>query len=700
MKRLVVLACVFAACSCEPEPDPLRLQAVHQLKDARPAARIAAIRMLGKKSDRAELAAIVRASEGAPVSVRVAAAQAMGESSQPEAVDFLGALLLEPEVQGGRGNRFSTAPLVGDDEVSAAAVEALAKKSGPKAKAYLTRSWTSGGPRTRALMAKAGPSVLADALAAEARQRLAEIERMRSDPRAQVQADALEDLARHGTPEALAEVENALRSMEPVEASAAARALAMVGATRSVPALVAQVVAGRSPAIVTACVEALRELGLQESIPALAAALETAEDAAADAILTSLELAEPTDEARASACRAAIRLTDPSLASRAAWLAGAACTLPLPAEDDPPAVLAARFAALSGASRREPKVLSLARASLDHEDAGVAEAAAGWLALAGDKSDGPRLYTVAMVERAAVLDGRMERAERVQLKKDAVQFQRDQMRIARARTGIDLPVYEMPRKLAKLLEERRTASEVGSFSPRPGYDRLLVVAAAGAARLGVDVSLLVETMLSDGDKALRLAAVEIADAIGGEKASSLRERALANDDQAVAAQMAIRNLTAGRPEALDQALAIPLSELEAPMRVELADALARHAEEATPVLLALTRGGDAAVPVAAWALRDVVGEEVTQMFIDRLADPRQLGALDAVIGLAERPGEAVTEALVDAASHPAAPVQVAALQALASRGDCDSSARLQPLADAFDARVRAAAAALLKACAK
>lgn len=701
MKRLVILASVLAACSCEPEPDPLRLQALHQLRDARPAARIAAMGVLAKGADRAELAAIVRASEGAPAQVRVAAARALGQSSLPEAVDFLGALLVEPEIVGDRSGRFSTAPLVGDDEVSAAAVEELAKKPGPKAKAYLARSWASGGPRTRALLVQAGPAVLADALAAETRQRARDSEEKRQDPRPQVRADAMEDFAFHGTAESLAVVEQALRSPEPVEAAAAARALAAIGAAQSVPALVAQVATvGRSAAVVAASVEALRELALEETAPVVARALDTAAGDAIAAIITSLELVEPSEEMRAAACRAAGRLTDLSLVSRAARLAGASCVLPLPDEDDPPEVLAARFAALSGASRREPKVLALARRSLEHEDAGVAYTAAGWLALAGEASDGPRLYQVAARERAAVLDGRRQRAEVVQLRKDIIRHQDDESRRARARLGLDLPASAIPRRLATLLAERRSASETSAFAPRPDYERVLVVAATGAARLGVDIAALVETMLSDGDVGLRLAAVEIADALSGESGDALRERALANSDPGVASTMAIRNLAARREGALQQVLALPLPSLDASARVEVASALAPHASQAVEPLLSLTLGGDAAVPVATWALRDVVDDEVTFMFVDRLADPRSLGALDAVLGLAARPGEMVTAALVDAAAHPIAEVQVAALHALSERGDCLAAVGLKPLADAFDARVRAAATALQQGCSK
>src|SRR5690606_7651508 len=124
-------------------------------------------------------------------------------------------------------------------------------------KAYLARSWDTGGPRTRALLLRAGPEVLAHALDAEVRRRTRAIDEKRDDPRPPVRADAIGELARHGTPDAIAEVERALSSNEPVIASAAARALATVGAEQSVAALAREVASGRLPALVQAGAEAL-----------------------------------------------------------------------------------------------------------------------------------------------------------------------------------------------------------------------------------------------------------------------------------------------------------------------------------------------------------------------------------------------------------------------------------------------------------
>lgn len=698
MKRVLAAVLLFAACSCEPKPDPNRVAAVYRLKDARPAARIIAMRTLAPNASRAELAAIVRASSEASVEVRIEAARVLGQSSRPEAVDFLGAMLLEPDVRGARAGRFSVSH-IDNDEVRSVAIEELSKKSDTKARAYIARAWASGGPRTRTSIGRIGPEVLANALEAETRQRLAQITSDKEDPRLPVRALAVEETAEHGTSEALAFVDAALATGQPLEAAAAARALGRVGAVEFAPQLTQAIIAQRAPIIVEAAADALLEMGSESVAPGVARALSNDSVDAASAVLTLLESVLPTDEARGEACAAVGVHLEPAFVARAARFAGAECTLPTPQPDDAPEVLVARFAAWTGASRRAPEMLERARALLDDDDASVAAWAAQWLALAGEPSDGPRLFALATTERQAVLLGRSVRDDVTQLKKDIIQAEDEEKRLSRARAGIDVPSGNVPRRLAKLLAERKTSEETEAYVPRPDSHAVLVAAAVGAARLGVDVLALGETLLSDGDVALRMVGVEMADVLEGEKGELLRRRAFENDDPRVARRMAIRNLAARREGALSQVVSLVDETPEAAGRVELALALEPHAADAVEALLHLATENDAAVPAATWALSAVDDPAVTALFIERLADSRFLGALDAAKGLRTRPGDDSVQALENAAFHPVAEVQAAAIDSLKAQKQCGFASALKPLENAFDARVRQSAQAFAAVCA-
>lgn len=697
MKRVVVFLLLFAAWGCEKKPDPERLAAMHRLKDPRPAARITAMRMLAADATRAELAAIVRASSEAPPEVRIEAARVLGRSSWPEAVDFLGAMLLEPDVRGARAGRFSVSH-IDNDELRSVAIEELARKPGDKARAYIARAWATGGPRTRASIGRMGPDVLASALEAETRQRLAQIAADETDPRIPVRVATLQELAEHGTAESLATLGAALREGHPLEAAAAARALGQVNAVDFIPALMQELVSPRAPLIVEAAAEALLKMEVETVSAGVAKSLLVASDDAANAVLSLLESVEATDEIRGQACTAIGVQTDPSFTAGAARLAGVQCTLPIPEPDDSAETLVASFAAWTGAARRSPELFETARGLLAHEDAAVAAAAARWLAIAGEASDGPRLFAVATAERQLVLQGREDRDDLVRAKKEIFRAEDEAKRLSRARLGIDVPSGNMPRRLAQLLAERKAATEEAAFTPRPDSQALLVAAAVGAARLGVDMVAFGETLLSDGDIALRLAGVEIADVLGGEKGEHLRRRALANDDPKVTRTMAIRNLAAGRDGALAQVVSLVDETDDPTARIELAWALQPHASDAVDALLDLTAQKDGAVPIATWALTAVDEPAVTELFVERLLDSRFHGALDAARGLATRSGDDSARALSEAAFHPVPEVQAAAIDSLSIRKQCRFAPALKPLEKAFDARVRRSAEAFATFC--
>lgn len=696
MKRCVWLVLFLAACGCEPKPDPARLAALQRLGDPRPEARVVAINTLAQGADRAELAAIARASAEAPASVRIAAAKAFGQSTHRDAIDFLGAMLVQPDVRSHRSSPFARAHLPGDDEVRAVVVEQLASQPDDKAGAYLARAWRTGGPRMRAELARRSSVIVRRAILEESKRRVLSARTEREDARPQVRADALFALVEHGGEDVPALLEQALVEGHPLEQVAAARAVGTFGLREFAKNLWPLLTDAASEPVIEAAAEALEHLRVTEP-PSSFQGFPARSEASARALLSLLESLVPSDEVRRAACVGAMEAQTAELAERAARLAGPACSLPLPSEEESPEIQARRFAALRGGARRVPELLSLARRQLDAWDAPLAAEAGAWLAMAGDSSDARRLYDVAVRERQAVIEGREDRTEAIEQKKDAVHAIAEERRLSAARAGIDLPPV-VPNRLQKLLAERKFASEVETYSPRPGSNELLARSALGAARLGYDVAPFAETLLTDGDAGLRHVGVLLADVLDGAPGQRVRRRALLSDELEVALDMAIRNLDAKRDGALEDAISLLARLDEATLRVRLAQALAPHGAQAKDALLALARGNDAAVPVATWALSDVEDEAVTELFRERLRDSRAFGALDAVWALGNRAGAEVSRALWDAAFHPSADVQAAAVRALAERGDCEDPQSIIALEDAFERTVREATTKYRQAC--
>src|SRR5207248_813373 len=130
--------------------------------------------------------------------VRREVATALGRSKQPQAVDFLGALLRDRS-----------------DSVRAAAVRALVSQPGEGTVAYVVHAYRDGGPLTRRAVSEATADVFRRSVPAEAGEWRAGIETRRKDSRPQVQAEALAELGRDGSPVVIAELTSRLVDPHP-----------------------------------------------------------------------------------------------------------------------------------------------------------------------------------------------------------------------------------------------------------------------------------------------------------------------------------------------------------------------------------------------------------------------------------------------------------------------------------------------------
>lgn len=683
MRRLgwFVLASLLAtACSQETERPLERRKLLNRLRDARPAGRIVAIRGLAAEADREELVAIVRAADGASEEVRIEVARALGASKRPEAVEFLGAMVVSG----------ATARADASDAVRAEAIAGLALQGGPKADAYLVRAFAHGGPASRAAVAAAGADALKHAIAAETSARKASLLAAAHAGPPPARAAALEELGDHGTPDVVAVLDEALASENPLVASGAAHGIARADAKQLVPQLTRVVGAGR-PGVVAAAAHTLAELGAGPAKAELLSALARNRPEETDALLAALETIAADDEMRGAACAAALTSTHRSGAIRALRLAGASCVVPV---EVPETNAAARLALLTERKVKDARVLARARTLLGDEDAELAIAAARYLTAIGDRADGARLLAAAETQHRACLEGWLERRRVMEAKRLATKIRDEDAK--RQFEGIieDTSKLDRPEsKLEALVARRRAASESATFEPRDGAVDFLVAAGVGAARLGADVTMLVETLLNDEQSRLPIAAIAIADASSGEAA---REKCRTHADPAVQAEMAIADLTAGRPGAAERAGKL-LALAEAETAARLVEALTPNAAAMKEALMQAAGSRGAAVGPAVHALGPLVGDDVTELLVDRVRSSGGHGAFEASIALANRDGALATKGLLVAATHPMPEVQTIALEALAARKACGSPS-LAALSDAFDRRVREAAGRFVSAC--
>jgi HEAT repeat protein len=671
---------------CRPSRDETqRKHLVARLRDARPAARILAIRELAPDADREETAAIARAAREAPADVRREIAAALGKSKQPSAIDFLGAMLRDP-----------------DDSVKAAAVQSLEAKDGERPAGYVVHAYQSGGPHVREAIAEGRPDLFRRAVQMEAADWRRRVDEHRKDGHPTVRADALAETGRDATEPIIAELSARLVDPDPSMAAAAAAGLANARATDQVPAI-AQLLQSTTPLVVDAAAVSLRELGAQPAADNLAAALERSSGDAAGHILDALEDLKLTPAATESLCRVATGHADGLVALRAARLVSDACTIPVVLPEAPKDA-GPRLLVLAAFNRRDPAALRRARTLLDDLDARVGADAAAYLGRCGGPSDATALVNRAQSGLAALVRARAEAADRAKhpaqtQDQEALAKQLAMLREVLGESSAEKLAQAQPRvanKLAQLIEKRRSSATLAPVEDRPGAIDLLSTAAIAAAHLHGNVSGLADSLLSDPEPSVRAIAPEIADFLG-DTGEPLRVRLRQDADPEVRLRMAALDLQAGREGALDR-LAQLAADVDPGDRTWIAEAVSTHATEAKPLLITLLDGGGTAAPVAARALASIQGEDVDKALIRALDANQPVTAYAALVALRGRAGPAVEHAIEIAAVNPSPDIREAAVQQLADRKACGLAQRLLSLDADYSGAVRAGVSRLQGEC--
>lgn len=705
MSRLIAVACLFAltlaGCrSCgssgdEAPSDPARVAALKRLADGRALVRITAMRELAPKASKYEVFAIAKAARNESEEVRIAAAECLAKATPNESVDLLGELLRDPL-----------------DAVRAATVTALASKDDDKARAYVVSAYEKGGPLTRAAVLEAGPEAFAKAIAKEAAARDARVDhvlhfefkkelaqatkerRVAGVPRpdAQVIASALMELGRGGGPKAIEELVARVQDPSPLVAAGALTGLALAAATTQLAAIEAAL-SNPHPSVAEAAAYALADLAPNKASDVLVDAAARGDEALTLAALEAIGDAPLSDPQQSKLCEAGRRAQG---ASALALLRKAGCSATEQVSESPK-VVGDQWLLLAALGQRSSGLLPKARTSLASLDGLEAAGAAAYLGVSGESGDAALLRDAAKGELSLVEQRRVLAAAAVE--KEMTEAQREQAETLdtidhlREVTGRGkAPPKSNP--LNDLLRKRSFARDGDTFESRPGSLALIASASAGAARLGADVSELVDRLLASSQVRLNAVAVDVAD-LAGAGGEPLREKVRQQASVELKVRMALRDLEAGRQGAWERLLALGL---EAPrdLRAEVARALAVKPVEARGVLVAYVEDGSEAAAPSLKALATLPDPELDDL-LSRHALGRTIPlARAAVAGLTSR--ERGVAVLVRAAAHPDAALRAAALTALADRKACAVAPKLAPLAADPELRVRNAAAGLTKAC--
>jgi HEAT repeat protein len=669
--------------SCAAKPDPLRRKWLQHLTDARPSEKISAIQHLAPHADKEETTAMVRAAQTSSMDVRLSMAVALGLVDADNAVDLAGAMLRDPS-----------------DDVRAAALKTLVTRGGPRAVSYVAHAYTEGGPRLRAVVIGAGEPVLSQAVKAEAKQWHEKIDRRRKDPHDAIRAEALAELGVGAAPSDIAELTARLASDDAVLAAAACDGLTRAGATEAVPQI-REAVKSEHPGVRQACAEALAQLDPAHAADVLAPLARPLPSGSAEGLLEILSAIPLSESAKNTLCSVALEHPNGETAAKAARLIGPRCRAPavLPKEWS----LRDTLLVLGSLGVKDAALAKQARALLLDTDARRAAAAAYFLASFGSAGDAGALARSAISELSALDAARADIARRAEVTRaDAIASKAAQEEQYRRLLGAR---YDEVMKLSGPLKGallKKLGRELGpdvadSFEQRPGSQELIIACVAGAWQLGSDVTTLVASLLAERGPSLRSFAVDLANALGP-AGESLRAQARDDVEPWVQRRQAEFDVQAGNMAAIER-LATLLPGAEPAERRDMAAALQVVAPKATKLLIALSDGGDVAVPTAVTGLAKVAGAEVDSALLRRLDDPKGVGTRAAIEGLRMRAGAAIDVALVRAAVHPVSDVRAAALAALASRKVCGSAATLRALGDDYVGAVRSAAQALQTACA-
>jgi HEAT repeat protein len=221
-------------------------------KGTRPEVRAGALTNLAEQGREEDLHLFFKGARDSSALVRRAAAVGLGNSGDGRAVDALGELLAD-----------------GDVDIQTAAAAGLARFNNDKARAYLLNAYgRQDAPARAAIAAALGPAALAEAVRYEARllweRNLKALEM--GGPAERV--GAAEELGRSGRGDAVERLLPLLGDDSVLLAAGAARGLRAAGDRRAVASLVG-IIKEDYPVLREACAEALGTLGDPTAIPAL-----------------------------------------------------------------------------------------------------------------------------------------------------------------------------------------------------------------------------------------------------------------------------------------------------------------------------------------------------------------------------------------------------------------------------------------------
>lgn len=370
-----------------------REQLGRDLKSERPEIRAGALRRLAELHDEQDLPVFIARSQDASSGVRRTAAEALGGTGSPHAVDVLGTLLSDP-----------------DEDVQAAAAQSLAKFPGEKAHGYLMSAYARRGTAARAAIAKAfgyGP-LLQEAIRKEADALWDRNSKALENGSSAEKVGAAEELGRSGRSDAVERLVPLLGNDAILLAAGAARGLGAAGDTKAVASLMA-VLKENYPALREAAAEALGDLGDPQATAVLASVAGGA-DAAASEATVALSRLPKTPETDAALCQVAASsgsVNAVAIAAKAMAARGGCPLAPLLARlGKGSAETRGALAALAALDAGKPEVVAKLTPLLEDKDLQIRLAAMAALGAVGEAAAAPPLLKLVKAESARLADAR------------------------------------------------------------------------------------------------------------------------------------------------------------------------------------------------------------------------------------------------------------------------------------------------------
>lgn len=659
------------------------------LKSDRPEVRASAVHRLADLHDEQDLPVFIARTQDFSASVRKAAADALGGTTDPRAIDVLGTLLTDP-----------------DDDVQVAAATSLAKFPSDKANVYLLNAYARRGTATRAAIAKAwnyGPK-LQEAIRREADSIWDRNVKALENGGGAEKVGAAEELGRSGKPEAVEKLVPLLGNDAILLAAGAARGLGDAGDRKAAAPLMA-VLRENYPALREAAADALGELGDPQSLPVLTQVALGADAASTEAVAAIARLPRAPDSDGAL-CQVA-SAGSPSSAVLAAKTMGPRGGCPLPP-------LMARLSkggtetraalgALQSLDAGKPEVVAKLSALVDDKDPAVRSAAVQALGAVGSAEAAPALLKVVQAEQKRLDESRAKWIP------DALprEYQPGFGGVNPDDPGYRQKLTSLEQKVHAVNQMKAAAAGQVLHEARPEKPREVIpdTAADDSELLATALAALGRTRAPEAAPLLDKAAVDADDAV--------REGALVG--LAYLGGAGLKKVQAGwgdlSPEGVTR-VADGLRTVGAPAVPVLIAGLNARSSERSAIALALGQLGakEAVDPLekllgsagdecaaAAQALGMLGENRSVKPLVDLLRDPRAGGRLQAVEALGRIKDPSAKDALVRELWSDRPEMRAAAVRALAAIGGASGTTGLEALRADYYREVRRAVEQVLGA---